>query len=46
MNAISTSNMAGVFLLINNKVEMENDPASAVAKFQTYNKISLEHKST
>lgn len=46
IDAISTSNMAGVFVLINDKVEMENDPTSAVAKFQTYNKISLEQKNT
>lgn len=33
MNAISTLNMAGVFVLINDKVEKESNPASAVAKF-------------
>lgn len=44
MDAISTSNMAGVFVLINDKVEMESDPKPAVAKLQTYNKISLEQK--
>jgi len=46
MNAISALNMAGVFVLINGKVEKESAPPSAAAKFQMYNKISLEHKTT
>lgn len=33
MNAISTENTAGEFVLINDKVEMEGEPTSAVAKF-------------
>lgn len=46
MNAVSTPNMAGVFVLINDEVEMESDPTPAVAKLQAYNKISLEQKTT
>lgn len=33
MNAISTENMAGEFVLINDKVEMEGEPTSAIVKF-------------